>query len=187
MGEDKGLIQHGLKTWSKNIANLLSLLLPECYISIRQEQYPYYKIFFNKDEIIFDENDIAIEGPLRGLLSAHKIYPEKNWLVIACDMIDINQNIITNLINRFSDDPGYDHYLYKSENNLEPLCAIYKGQGLSRIFETAKNSRNFSLQKNLPLEKCSILVAEKEDIRRLKSINTKEDLNHLFSGGERHA
>ena len=175
MGTDKGLLLQNDKTWSKYIADLLNSILPEVYISLRHGQAAAYQSCFETSRMIFDQPGIPAKGPLTGILSAHKTYPDKNWFVIACDIISINEGTISRLIDSYLENPVYHACLYKNQNRFEPLCAIYSAAWLAELLASSHTLSNFSLQRNLPLNKSLILDAGVNDILTLKNYNTKMD------------
>ncbi|WP_367176780.1 NTP transferase domain-containing protein [uncultured Eudoraea sp.] len=94
MGQDKGAIQYHDLPQREHLYNLLSQVCTRTFLSIRKDQ---------TDEISTDIDTIIdqdkYKGPFNGLLTAHSIYPEVAWFVIACDLPLIDLNAINQLIN----------------------------------------------------------------------------------------
>jgi molybdopterin-guanine dinucleotide biosynthesis protein A len=81
MGNDKGvMLWHG-KEQRYYMAHMLEKLCSEVCISCRAEQQDSISNHF---ETIADNYEGA--GPLIGILSAFKAYPQAAWLVVACDL-----------------------------------------------------------------------------------------------------
>ncbi len=157
MGRDKGLLISSKKiTWAQQAFSLLSKLDLEVAFSVNKAQYPIYKRVFFSHKLIPDGRDLNIMGPLLGILTSHTEYPKKNLLVLACDMIEMNLEVIQYLQQQFKQNPGFDAYIFKDKMLPEPLCAIYTAAGLKKI--AVKNKKN-------ELEKHSLIYA-------LEQINT---------------
>lgn len=147
MGSDKGLRENAGKTWADQVAEkLLSLQIP-VVLSINEQQQELYSKLFSPDVLIIDS--INIKGPLKGLLSVHQKYPEQDILLMACDLIDMDEATLNDLVvqYRLNGGGGFDFFIYH-EDYAEPFCAIYTSHGLKRVLEKAQvNSLvKFSLQ-----------------------------------------
>jgi molybdopterin-guanine dinucleotide biosynthesis protein A len=145
MGSDKGLIEKNGESWASLAASkLLSFEIP-VVISINEQQYELYSKLFTPDHLIID--NIDIKGPLKGLLSVHERYPEQDILLMACDLIDMDETTISDLIARYKSGNDHDFFVYQ-ENFAEPFCAIYTSRGLKPVLEKAKahSLNKFSFQ-----------------------------------------
>jgi len=177
MGRDKGLMPYNGKAWAAHIAGQLEYFVEETYVSLRTTQREAYENIFETRQMIFDLDEVPVEGPLKGLLCAHLAFPEKTWLAAACDMISINEAALLTLVEAFHKNPGYDAWLFRHNGELEPLCAIYSGDWLGRFIKNAAACTDFSLQRNLAGEKCFVIEAGEEIAAALKNFNTDEDCN----------
>lgn len=144
MGSDKGLIEKDGKTWARSVAEKLLLLQIPVAVSINEQQYESYSKIFSHDELIID--DIDIKGPLRGLLTVHQKYPEQDILLMACDLIDMDETTLNNLIDHYKSGE-FDFFVYQ-ENYAEPFCAIYTSRGLGPVLRKAQlhSLEKFSFQ-----------------------------------------
>ena len=145
MGQDKGLIRIGNITWSEHMAlKIVALGLP-VRISINKSQYDKYRDLFPSGYLIEDNADV--KGPLRGLLSAHAQLPDKNILLLGCDLIDMNETTLEALINSFETDGSYEYYTYMESNFAETLCTIYTSKALSKVADQVRlhQLKKFSL------------------------------------------
>jgi len=135
MGSDKGLIEKDGETWAGLAARkLLSLPIP-VVVSINEQQHELYSKLFSPDNLIIDSIDI--KGPLTGLLSVHEQYPERDIFLMACDLVDMDEATISNLIDQYKSASDFDFFVYQ-ENFAEPFCAIYTSRGLKPVLEKAK-------------------------------------------------
>lgn len=135
MGTDKGLIKTNEITWAEKIAlKFCSLNIP-VLLSINPKQSESYGKLFTHEQLIVD--DVEIGGPLKGLLSVHQQFPGNDILLMACDMIDMEQATIQHLIEQYEMEKGYDFFVHYGRF-AEPFCAIYTSQALKPVMEKAR-------------------------------------------------
>ncbi len=146
MGTDKGLLLKNGRPWARFVCDKIRNLSIPFKISINTDQIIDYRSIFNDSELISDQADIP--GPLRGILSAHLHYPEKNWLILACDMIDMDQETLRRILRAADEIPGKEFYVYKNETFYEPFGGIYTAAGIRKVAYLYKNNslKNFSMQ-----------------------------------------
>jgi molybdopterin-guanine dinucleotide biosynthesis protein A len=70
-----------------------------------------------------------IGGPLNGLLSVHRRFPGRDLFLLACDMQDMDEETIGELVELYRFDSGFDCYVYEEGGFVQPFCAIYAGFG----------------------------------------------------------
>jgi molybdopterin-guanine dinucleotide biosynthesis protein A len=143
MGRDKGLIEKGGQTWAEIAFYNLSALHIPVYVSLNELQVPLYKKIFSLNNLVVDNNDL--NGPLKGLMSAHREFPQKDLLILASDMIDMDSSILEELRTSYCKNKDYDFYVFKDETEIEPLCGIYKANALDKIW---KNHQSKHLPKH---------------------------------------
>ena len=168
MGTDKGLIPQGNATWAQLIYNKLIALNIPVVISINQTQNTDYSTLFNANDLVTDVMDIP--GPLNGILSVHASHPDKDILILACDMIDMDNQTLQQLINTYQSDPDSDFYAYHNGQFFEPLCAIYTAKGLNTL--KLSGLKNYSLQH--VLNSAGTIKLEVLNINAFKNQNSKE-------------
>lgn len=132
MGTDKGLLIKGEKTWAAIAAGKLTDAGLSTVISINETQLEKYRQIFPQTPLIIDEQ--SINGPLNGLLTLHQNFPDKDILLMACDLIDMANNTIQNLIRHYADQQQFDFYVYEQEGFTQPFCAIYTSRGLRQVY-----------------------------------------------------
>ena len=155
MGDDKGLLKSGNKTWAeRGVEKFISLDIP-FLISINASQVPSYRLHFDEGSLSIDDESITIQGPLLGLMSAHNHYPDKDILVLACDMINMNHQLLVELMTTFKNSTS-KAIAFKGET-IEPLCAIYSSKGLKKIFSIYQKKE---LQKHSMMHVLELLHAE---------------------------
>jgi molybdopterin-guanine dinucleotide biosynthesis protein A len=146
-GTDKGLKILDGKPWVEIMCHKLLSLGLEVKVSINYAQLATYKsTTIATDNLIVD--DVTIPGPLRGILSAHAHYPENDWLVLACDQIDMQAQTLQKLMGAFDENEGFDFYVYKNEKRYQPFCGIYTSTGLKKLLNAyrKKHDENYSMQ-----------------------------------------
>lgn len=153
MGTDKGLIKQGDKTWAQLIFNKLQEQNIPVVVSVNQTQISAYSTIFSIDDLIVDNQNIP--GPLNGILSVHAIHPDKHILILACDMIDMDNATLQKLIDTYQTLSTHNYYAYHNTKFFEPLCAIYTAQELTALKET--DLSNYTLQRILKIGNTSIL------------------------------
>jgi molybdopterin-guanine dinucleotide biosynthesis protein A len=160
MGTDKGLIAFEGTIRAKYVAQKLSSFNIPVVFSVNELQVTEYAIHIPADQLIVDSVDV--EGPLKGLLSIHASFPENNLLLLACDMLDLDQHTIQQIIKVYETEPGYDFYVYQDEKYAQPFCGIYTAKSLRSLLLKAGEHivTQFSMQhmldegntKRIPIE-----------------------------------
>ncbi len=130
MGQDKGVIKwHGVEQ-RYFMADLLSKFCEDVFISIRPEQKHEIKAEYKTIEDSY--NDLGQYG---AILSALKKYPEKAFLVVACDLPLIDGNAVSNLIKNRDLTKIATAYKSKIDGLPEPLSAIWEAKSKDRLSE----------------------------------------------------
>lgn len=145
MGSDKGLLQLNGKTWSQHVAQKFHDQNLPVVVSINEKQLESYKKLFDKDVLIIDQ--LPMHGPLNGLLTVHQKYPGKDILLMACDLIDMSDSVLKELINAYENKEA-DYFAYEEDNFFQPLCAIYMAKALEFLNQqlTKGSLANYSFQ-----------------------------------------
>lgn len=170
MGHDKALIEIDGNTQLNNTYTLLQNHLPEVFVSSRADQSADNER--KKYNQIYDlYNNI---GPLAGILSAMHEHPEVDWLVVACDLMNLDNKTIDYLIENYH--PNDNIIAYKSEYNglPEPLCAIYSASAKS-LLDESMNRKVICPRKILINSNAKLLTQPNPSA--LENFNTPEDLH----------
>ena len=138
MSSDKGLLKSKETTWAKIAAEKLKTQKLQVAISVNKSQVDSYSLIFPADQLVADNEELQINGPLCGLLSVHLQYPDKDLLVLACDMLMMETDILSNLIDQYHKNILPDSYVYTSNGEPEPLCGIYRSRGLAHIMHLSR-------------------------------------------------
>lgn len=179
MGNDKGLIfsKDKAKVWAEIVRAKFPAIATPSFLSINQSQTKNYLHHFKESDLIVDNSNLKVRGPLLGLLSVHLKYTDQDLMVIACDMINMNETILKRL---------YDHYqsskteaiVFKGER-VEPLCGIYSSEGLSKIYNAYSRNEmsNNSMMHALEKLDTSYISTPEEWKDHFKNFNNPKDLN----------
>lgn len=122
MGRDKALLVRDGQSQLAHIAALLDGVTDGVFVSARREQSdePERSRFAT---IIDRYEDI---GPVAGILSALDEHPDTDWLVVACDLPNIDAETLAYLLNNRSDEKPFTAFRSSHDNLPEPLCAVYR-------------------------------------------------------------
>lgn len=145
MGTDKGSLVKAGKAWAQQVAEKLAFQGLEVVISVNAGQLEHYRSIFPEQILIKDH--IKVAGPLGGLLSVHDKYPAHDLLLMACDLIEMDEATLAGLIGSYASKPEYQYYVYRHEGFSEPFCAIYTAAALSAVKSAAEKGelKRFSL------------------------------------------
>jgi molybdopterin-guanine dinucleotide biosynthesis protein A len=148
MGRDKGLIQTEGIPWALIMsAKLAPWTLPVVY-SINPRQQEAYGAIIPPGRLIVDA--LGLPGPLEGLLSVHEKLPERDLLLLACDMPDLDAATLGTLIDAYGEEAGGGaaFFVFQGETFVEPFAGIYTAKGLGPVYRLAKEGAltDFSMQ-----------------------------------------
>ena len=133
MGQDKALLEFNGKPQLEFIYELLYKYCSKVYLSKRPDQKAFGAI-----ASINDRNEFADQGPIGGILSAMKKYPEVNWLVVACDLPFITDETIQTLLRYRNPDKIATAFISNQDALPEPLCAIWEKHAFAPIMKLFK-------------------------------------------------
>lgn len=122
MGRDKALLVRDGHSQLAHIAALLEGITERVYVSSRQDQQddPERSRFEN----IVDRYEGI--GPIAGILSAMDAQPNADWLVVACDLPNIDEATLSFLIEKSNRKQPFTAFKSNYDGLPEPLCALYR-------------------------------------------------------------
>lgn len=181
MGADKGMLQLAGKSWAGHAYEKLSALLPECYLSVRQVQVPYYDRNFDHGKLIIDDASLGISGPLLALLSGHIKFPDEDIFVIACDMVNMDARPIRFLLQQKEQQPLKECWLYYDEDGMQPLLAIYSSALLQKVLDDLQKGllKKFSVKHIIDISDSLSIPVPVEWESCFVNFNSAEDLAAL--------
>jgi len=169
MGSDKGLIQYHAMPQREYLFHLLHKFCQQVFTSCRKEQN--VPAAFNP---VYDKFDF--ESPLNGILSAFETNPKTNWLVVAVDMPNITEDVLTYLCTH-RDDTKVATCFYDSDGKLpEPLLTIWEAPAFPLLQKFVQKG-GISPREFLIANDCMKLTFP--DARVHMNVNTPDDLQKL--------
>lgn len=167
MGEDKGLIQwHGIPQRNYT-SQLLEQFCNEVFISCRQEQVTEIGQSFQTIK-----DNVDGKGPIVGILSAFKKYPDVAWLVIACDLPLIDSEAIDHLIVHRDTNAIATTYKSPHDGLPEPLITIWEPSSVAALNSFREQGYNCPRK---VLINSNAKVIEPLSAQALMNANTPED------------
>ena len=169
MGQDKALLKRDGRSQLASLVALLEPMVERVFVSTRSDQReePERRRFA---QIIDNYSDI---GPVAGVLSAMEEYPAVDWLVVACDLPNVNEDTLRFLIDNRSAEKPFTAYRSSHDDLPEPLCAIYR-LGSEAVVRDCIDAGMTCPRKMLIRSDTKLLV--QADPRALDNINTPEEL-----------
>ncbi|HEY9559156.1 MAG TPA: NTP transferase domain-containing protein [Anseongella sp.] len=169
MQEDKSLLKYrGIPHW-QYICDLLDPIVDDTWISCRKDQAGQFE---TGTKLLFDRKDIHAAGPAGGLLAAWNRFPDRAWLVVACDLPLVTAQSLTGLVNSRDPKSPATAFLNREKNWPEPLLAIWEPAGLQILAANAEMDR-YCPRKTL--EQCQASLVPFPNSEELFNANTPED------------
>lgn len=122
MGRDKALIEHEGVSLLEHAFGLADALTDGARVSVRADQAddPERRRF---PQVVDRYTDM---GPVAGILSALQAEPGADWLVIACDLPNLDRRTLAFLLDEAPPDAPLTAYRSAVDGLPEPLCALYR-------------------------------------------------------------
>lgn len=138
MGRDKGLIVSGSMAWVNRAGMLLQGLNLPVSVMVREAQRAEYAAAVLPDFELLSDVDLAVGGPLKGLLSFHQFYPQNDVLALPCDMPYLTVGLLTELMEFYLKKPDYEAWVFENQGILQPFAGIYSARLLRSVFEKVR-------------------------------------------------
>ncbi|WP_321160189.1 NTP transferase domain-containing protein [Muriicola sp. Z0-33] len=174
MGRDKGSIVYHDIPQRDYLYGLLTSLCKKTFYSIREDQQEEFK---SDDHLIVDEN--IFRGPLNGILSAHRKFPDVAWLVLACDLPFIDLAMLNKLLEERNQNCHATAFSVSQSGLPEPLAAIWEPEGLKGAIGYLDNGSSSCPRKYLINSNVKLVVPEKD--LGLLNANSEEDYKEALS------
>ncbi len=171
MGHDKALLEHDGQSQLAFAASVVGEFAEKVFVSTRvdqkdeQERSRYAQIVDRYDDI----------GPVAGILSALEEYPDVDWLVVACDLPNLNSETLGFLLQERDGDQPFTAFSSTHDGLPEPLCAVYHS-GCTDIVRQFVDAGVNCPRKILIRSETKLL--EQPDPRSLDNVNTPDDLQN---------
>lgn len=168
MGEEKGLIQYHEKTQAEHLVVLLEELGMEVFLSVREEQKENYS-FLNRP---FITDQLQGAGPLGGIASAMRSFPRTAFLVVACDLPNLQKEQLEFLMKNRNQKAFATCYESPLDGGPEPLCSIYEPKSFSALMKVWVNGK--SCPRKMLFNR-SVEILPIQDSKFLVNANTPEE------------
>ena len=129
MKVDKAFISYHDKPQFEHAANQLLPFVNKILIS-GKENAAYYNY-----EVVLDQKEFHNNGPISGLLSALKFYPNASFFLLGCDYPYVSNESLKILNDTFLETNKSVCFINKTNGYLEPLVAIYSSEDLKKLFQ----------------------------------------------------
>jgi molybdopterin-guanine dinucleotide biosynthesis protein A len=169
MGMDKASLEHEGVSQLSETYKLLNKHLSKVCISVRKDQIKD-ATRSNYQQIIDIYDNL---GPLAGILSAMKRFPTIQWLIVACDLVNLDSRTLSYLIENFSTEHCFIAYKSEHDGLPEPLCAIYSSKSIKIIENNI--SKNIRCPRKILLNSDTLLLSQPNP-RALDNFNSPNDL-----------
>jgi len=169
MGRDKALLVRDGLSQLAHITALLERITDRVYVSSRQEQQsdPERSRFEN----IIDRYEGI--GPIAGILSAMDAHPHVDWLVVACDLPNIDERTLAFLIEKAEPEQPFTAFKSSYDGLPEPLCALYRSGSESIIRQFVEDG--IVCPRKILIRSDTMLLEQPNPVA-LDNINTPDDL-----------
>ena len=169
MGQDKALLDHNGQSQLAFVTELLGAVVDKVFVSTRSDQAEDEER--GRFEQIVDRYDDL--GPVAGILSALDAHPGVDWLVVACDLPNIDEQTIRHLLEHRSDKHPFTAYTSSHDGLPEPLCAVYR-KGCRDIVQSFVDD-GLNCPRKILIRSDTYLL-EQANSAALDNVNTPDDL-----------
>lgn len=170
MGSDKALLLRDGRSQLEYVADLLGKVTDGVFVSVREEQR--HEPERQRHAQVVDRFEGI--GPVAGILSAMAEHPGADWLVVACDLPNIDEATLTHLLENRSETRPFTAYQSSHDGLPEPLCALYRA-GSDELVRAFVDDGIVCPRKILIRSDTHLL--EQPDPAALDNVNTPEDLD----------
>ena len=169
MGADKALLLRDGRSQLAHMVALLDQVTDRVFVSTRGDQQgesergQFAQILDRYEDI----------GPIAGILSALEEHSKTDWLVVACDLPNIDEPTLRYLISNRSRQKPFTAFRSSHDDLPEPLCSIYRS-GCDSILKQFIDDGIVCPRKILIRSDTELLT--QPNPRSLDNINTPDDL-----------
>lgn len=169
MGRDKALLTRDGSTQLRRSVDLLERHVERTFVSTRPDQVeePERRRFRQ----VVDRYDGI--GPIAGILTALEQQPEVSWLVLACDLPNVDDVTIGFLLENRAVDKPFTAFRSTYDDLPEPLCAIYRPESRAIVGKFVKDG---IVCPRKMLIRSETHLLRQPDPSALDNVNTPDDL-----------
>jgi molybdenum cofactor guanylyltransferase len=177
MQRDKAALTYRGRNQLDRAVELASRHVSPVFVSVRAAQVKD-PTRLNRSLIV---DSVPGEGPMVGIRSAFVHAPDVAWLVLACDLPFLSDEVLSHLLS--SRDPQRTATAYRSAHDglPEPLCAIFEPKAAAQLAAAQEQGRNCPRKFLLNSD---TLLLEPQDPHALDNVNTPEEYSAAKSALE---
>ena len=169
MGSDKSEIVYYQKPQWEHVSELLTGFCEKVFVSCNGKQASRH---VNADSVLIDLPVFSNIGPMAALLTAYSYFPDRDFLVLACDYPFITQEDLESFLQTI-DEKSFAAAFYNEQHAVyEPLIAWYSKEALHEI-QNYFHNQHYSLQKFL--KESDAQQFKPSNTEHMKSVDTPED------------
>ena len=176
MGQDKATLRRAGQSQLAWVVQLLDELADRVFVSARADQQNDAER--SRFEQIVDRYEGL--GPVAGILSAMDEHPDVDWLVLACDLPNVDAPTLTNLLEKRAPDKPFSAYKSNYDGLPEPLCAVYTAASSDIVRGFVAEGLHCPRKM---LIRSDTLLLEQPNPVALDNVNTPDDLERSVLGG----
>ena len=169
MGRDKALLERDGRSQLAHAVDLLAEVTDRVFVSARADQADEPERARHAQ--IVDRYEGM--GPVAGILSAMDEHPDASWLVVACDLPNVDATTLEFLIEHGSPNLPFTAFRSSHDGLPEPLCAIYRPGSDAIIRQFVKEGTVCPRKMLIRSDTC---LLEQPNPAALDNINTPDDL-----------
>lgn len=173
MGRDKFSLEIKNETLVSIAYKKLSKICPQVFLSCRESQ---------KEEAALKpfpqiHDRFMSLGPTGGIMSALVTEPERPWIVLACDLPQIEEESLKKLLEERNPLRFATCFSSPVKRGVDPLCALYEPKALMRFFEFIALG-SYCPRKMLNNSPVHVLQIKKKE--ELMNFNTPEEFQQIL-------
>jgi molybdopterin-guanine dinucleotide biosynthesis protein A len=175
MGRDKALLERDGRSQLAHAVDLLATVTDRVFVSARADQADeperarHAQIVDRYEEM----------GPVAGILSAMDTHPDVTWLVVACDLPNIDRLTLESLVEQHSRNQPFTAFTSSHDGLPEPLCAIYRPDSAAIICQFV--DEGIVCPRKILIRSDTHLL-EQPNPAALDNVNTPDDLEASILG-----
>lgn len=168
MQRDKANLTYAGKSQLARAMELLTPLVARCFVSVRSDQLedPRRAAYDTIADVLPNL------GPMGGIHAALHAYPDRGWLVLACDLPFLDSATLQYLIAHRVSTRVASAYRSSFDGQPEPLCAIFEPSSRALIEQSLAQSQQCP---RALLARSDVELLDLPNPRALDNINTGEE------------
>ena len=168
MGQDKAALRVGASTQLEQAMALLAPHVARAFVSVRSDQRadPLRAGF----EQIEDTRENL--GPIAGIIAAQERFPDRAWLVLACDLPLLDAATLSFLLQARAPERTATAFRSSHDQLPEPLCAVYEPASRAALADYVARGQHCPRKF---LMGADVHLIDEPDARALDNANTPEE------------